>query len=148
MRNETEMDELQIIINHHSILQQKVSVLFAVNTILIGSFLTLSVTVSLWFIVATLFSLISILFNVYILYPNFNSGKETKYFYDFAQMNSNEIKEYLSGESYNDNYYYQIQINSKILREKYNLFKHSLAIQFFFIPYIISFLNKLKERNK
>jgi hypothetical protein len=82
--------------------------------------------------------------NIYILFPNFKSSNDSKYFYDFAdkKMPEEEIEKIINNDS---NTLKQIKVNSGILKAKYKLYKHSLAISFFLIPYF--FLIDIKKKN-
>lgn len=140
---EKEYDELSIIISQQEILQQKVGILMAINTLFIGFILSLSFMFSYWIFLLLFFPVLAIMINVYILYPNFSQGRESKYFYDFADMNEKDISKNLNKE----NTLNQIKINSKILKNKYISFKWSLILSFFMIPLIFEIINKLR-RNK
>jgi hypothetical protein len=80
--------------------------------------------------------------NIYILFPNFKSSNDSKYFYDFPDMSEDDIQKAINTDLNSLN---QIKINSKILKKKYTLYKHSLAISFFLIPYF--FLIDIKKKN-
>ncbi len=134
IKNENAYDELSIIINHQEILQQKVSVLMAINTGILLLLVNIGLTVGIvwWgYLLIIGYSLIPIFINIKILLPFFNSKSKSKYFFDYADMSLDEIKKYLLE---NDNVFSQIKINSQILKNKYKLFKWSLSITFFFIP--------------
>ena len=93
-------NELQIVINQQSILSQKVGILLAINTIFITSIVTISSTLNLWFLLLLLLPLIvSSILNIIILYPDFKNDSNSKYFYDYADMDANAIKKYIEVEN-------------------------------------------------
>lgn len=136
-------NELQIIINQQSILSQKVGILLAVNALIISSiisgtlYLVIGASLSFWYLFLLFLlipSLVSLFFNLYILFPNFKNNGNTKYFIDYADMTTDELKTFFDENK--ENTIKQIQANSKILKQKYNLFKHALAVTFFLLPYL------------
>ena len=136
-------NELSIIINQQSTLSQKVGILFAINTIIIGFIASISAGINCWWVMFAIIPwFISTIMNLYILFPNFKSLNDSKYFFDFASMDEDDIKFSVNDEN---NTIKQIQMNSKILKNKYNLYKHSLAISFLLIPYF--FLINFKKSN-
>ncbi len=134
INKERAYDELSIIIEQQGILQQKVSILMAINTgvlLFLISIIAMGGTSVFGIILFLTYSITPILINVAILLPYFKNGTDSKYFYDFADMDENEIEEYLSSE---EGVYSQIKINSEITKKKYKLFKWSMIITFLFIP--------------
>lgn len=134
--------ELSIIINQQSILAQKVGILLAVNTLIIGAIINLSDAINWWLLFLIIPALISLLMCVYVLFPNFKTSENSKYFYDFANMNESNIEISIQNIS---NTISQIKINSNILKKKYQLFKHSLAITFIGIPYVFILFNRMQK---
>lgn len=125
-------NELSIVISQQEILQQKVGILMAINTIVIGVIISLSLKFSYWILILLIFQLIAIFINIYIIYPNFRSNNDSKYFYNFSSMDIEEIEKFITSK----NILEQIKVNSKILKNKYNLFRFSLIFSFFGIPLI------------
>ena len=143
MKDNKAYDELSIIISQQSILSQKVGILFAVNIIIVGFIISLAAGIQcLWILFAIIPWFVSILINVYILFPKFQSSNNSKYFYNFADMSEIEIEKIINNEQ---NTLSQIKTNSSILKNKYNLYKHSLAISFLFIPYLFLINRKNKS---
>lgn len=141
-------NELSIVINQQSILSQKVGILFAINTVIIGFIVSISVGTNCWWVMFGIIPwCISTIINLYILFPNFKSSNDSKYFFDFASMNENDIKISINDEN---NTLKQIKSNSIILKKKYNLYKHSLAISFLLIQYffLINFKKPIKHIQK
>lgn len=132
--------ELNIIISHQSILQMKTGILLTINTIFVSLIISLSLLFSLYILLVLLFfPFVSIMINIYILWPNFarskKENKKGKYFYDFANMEVEDLKNYFQT---NEEYLIiQIQKNSQITSQKYKLFKKSLGLNFLLIPFII-----------
>ncbi len=142
MKDNKAYDELSIIISQQSILSQKVGILLAINTIIISFIISLAAGIQCWWIwFAIIPWCISIIINVKILFPTFQSNN-SKYFYDYPNMNESEINKVINNV---DNTLSQIKTNSEILKKKYNLYKHSLAISFLFFPYL--FLIKFKKKH-
>lgn len=142
--NEFAYDELGIIIEQQAILQQKVSILIGINTGLLVILLSVCFAYDwpLWSLFLIIgYSIPPILINVYIMFPQFKSGN-SKYFYDFADMNDVEIEKYILENK--NNVYKQIEINSKITKNKYNKFKHALAWTLLFFPYLFLIRRKKK----
>ena len=132
-------NELQIIINQQSILSQKVGILLAINTIFITSIISISITINLWILFLLLPWIISTIINVKILYPNFKTNNDSKYFYDYADMDENDIEKYIEKEN---KIIGQIKSNSKILKKKYKNYKHALSISFLCLPYLFELIKK------
>ena len=143
MKDNKAYDELSIIISQQSILSQKVGILLAINTIIISFIISLAAGIQCWFIILAVIPwFISTIINVYILFPEFETSNNSKYFYDFADMSEIEIEKIINKEQ---NTLSQIKTNSNILKNKYNLYKHSLAISFLFIPYLFLINRKNKS---
>ncbi len=141
--NDNSYNELSIIINQQGILSQKVGILFAINTLIIGFIISIAAGFQCWWIMFGITPwFISTGMNIYILFPNFKSSNDSKYFYDFPDMSEDDIQKAINTDLNSLN---QIKINSKILKKKYTLYKHSLAISFFLIPYF--FLIDIKKKN-
>ncbi len=139
---EKEHDELALIISQQGILQQKVGVIMAIDTLFMGLIFSIALALNYYIALLTLFPFIAIMMNVYVLYPNFGKGRKSKYFYDFATMRNSEIRDSINNENVLD----QIKLNSKLTKEKYNIFKWSLVFSFFFIPLFFELINTLKRR--
>jgi len=138
-------NELLTIIEQQSILSQKVGILLAINSIFITAIFSFSFKINLWLLFILITPIISLFLNLYILFPKFKSRNNSKYFYDYANLSEDQIEKEI--ENYK-NTLKQIKINSIILKNKYNLYKHSLAINFLFIPYLFLIIDILKNLDK
>lgn len=138
MKNNNLYNELSIIISQQNILSQKVGILLAINSLFIGFIISISLNYSFWILFLLIFPSSSFSINVYILFPNFKSSNNSKYFYDYHKMEISEIEKSINDDQ---NTLHQLMVNSKILNKKYKLYSHSLAINCLFIPYLFLLLN-------
>ncbi len=135
--------EYNVIKNELSSLFQKAGIILAINTMLVGIILTISGGLAsfyhnnLYLILLLLLAIpvSSSALIIKILIPRLKPANRSKYFNDYANL---ENIEELNGLITLENIKEQIIVNSKILKEKYNLYKWSIFCLCF--PISITFL--------